>query len=106
MYVSVTRTKGPPDQPRDLATIAGQEMLPWLSQIEGFDGLLMLSDEATATTLTITFWRDRDVADRHEPVRREFRERVTETVNVTIESLEEYDLSFGHLGPGLEELRR
>jgi heme-degrading monooxygenase HmoA len=105
VYVSVTRTKGPPDQPRDLATIAGEEMLPWLSQIEGFDGLLMLSDEANATTLTITFWRDRDVAERHQAVRREFRDRVTATVNVTIEATEDYELSFGHLGPGLAELR-
>jgi len=38
VHVSVTRTKGSPDQSPDLATIAGEEMLPWLSQIEGFEG--------------------------------------------------------------------
>ena len=106
MYVSVTRTKGSPDQSPDLATIAGEEMLPWLSQIDGFDGLLMLSDEETATTLAIAFWRDREVAERHQRARREFRERVTAAVDVTIESTENYELSFGHLGPGLAGLRR
>ena len=54
MHVSVTRTKGSPDQSPDLATIAGEEMLPWLSQIEGFEGLLMLSDDANAPR-----WRSR-----------------------------------------------
>ena len=34
-------------------------MLPWLREIEGFDGLLMLTDEEAATTLAIAFWADR-----------------------------------------------
>ena len=105
MHVSVTRTKGSPDQSPDLATIAGEEMLPWLSQIEGFEGLLMLSDDATATTLAISFWRDREVAERHQPARREFRERVTAAVNVSIESIESFELTFAHVGRRLAELR-
>lgn len=106
MYVSVTRTKGSPGQSSDLATIAGEEMVPWLSQIDGFDGLLMLSDESTVTTLAITFWRDREVAERHGSARREFRDRVTAAVDVAVEATEEYELSFAHVGPGLAELRR
>lgn len=35
MHVSVTRTKGSPDEPIENATIAGEEMLPWLQQIQG-----------------------------------------------------------------------
>jgi len=105
VYVSVTRTKGSPDQPRDLATIAGEEMLPWLSQIEGFEGLLMLTDDAGVTTLTLAFWRDRDVARRHEVARAEFRERVTTAVNVTIEDTGGYEVSFAHLGQRLAERR-
>ena len=106
MYVSVTRTKGSPDQSPDLATIAGEEMLPWLSQIDGFDGLLMLSDETNAVTLAISFWRDREVAERHMAARREFRARVTAAVNVIVESTEDFELSFAHVGPALAELRR
>jgi heme-degrading monooxygenase HmoA len=105
VHVSVTRTKGTPDQSSDLATIAGEEMLPWLSQIDGFEGLLMLSDEATTTTLAISFWRDREVAEQHRSARREFRERVTAAVDVTVESIEGFELSFAHVGPRLAELR-
>src|SRR4029453_11142323 len=42
MYVSVTRTTGRPDQSLQIATMAGEVMLPWLREIDGFDGLLML----------------------------------------------------------------
>jgi heme-degrading monooxygenase HmoA len=106
VHVSVTRTKGPPGQPLEIATIAGEEMLPWLSQIDGFDGLLMLSSEDTATTLVLTFWRDREVAERHRAARMAFRDRVTATVDVDVEETTDFDVSFVHLGPRLAELQR
>src|SRR5262245_30588945 len=65
LYVSMTRTKGPPGQPVDVATMAGEEMLRWLRDIDGFNGLMMLSNEASATTLALTFWRSREAAERH-----------------------------------------
>jgi hypothetical protein len=106
VYVSVTRTRGTPDQPLETATIAGEEMLPWLREIDGFDGLLMLTNEAAATTLAITFWRDRDVAERHRAARMAFRDRVTAAVNVNVEETADFDVSFVHLGPRLAELQR
>ena len=104
MYVSVTKTKGPPDQPLQIATIAGEVMLPWLREIDGFDGLLMLSNEAAATTLTLTFWEDRAVAERHRVARLEFRDRITAAVNVNVEETLDYEVSFVDLGPRLAEL--
>jgi hypothetical protein len=103
VYVSVTRTTGPPDEP-ELATMVGEEMLPWLRGIDGFDGLLMITNEAGAT-LTLTFWRDRDVAERHRTARMEFRDRVTSAVNVNVEETLDYDVSFVHLGPRLAALQ-
>jgi heme-degrading monooxygenase HmoA len=106
MHVTVTRTKGSPDQSLEIATIAGEEMLPWLREIDGFDGLLMLTNEEAATTLVMTFWENREVAERHRAARTEFRERVTATVNVNIEETSDYEVSFAHLGPRLSELQR
>jgi hypothetical protein len=104
VYVTVTKTKGSPDPPLELATMAGEEMLRWLREIDGFDGLLMLTNEAAATTLTISFWEDRDVAERHRTARMEFRDRVTAAVNVNVEETVDYQVSFVHLGPRLAEL--
>jgi hypothetical protein len=106
VYVSVTRTKGTPDQPLEIATIAGEEMLPWLSQIEGFDGLLMLTNEEAATTLVLTFWQDREVAERHHAARMEFRDRITAAVDVTVEEAMDFEVSFCSLGPLLAGLQK
>ena len=101
MYVSVTRTKGPSGQPLEVATITGEEMLPWLRQIEGFEGLLMLSSAEEATTLVLSFWESRDVADRHRQARMQFRDRVTATVDVEVQETVGYELVFAHVGPRL-----
>ena len=106
MHVTVTRTKGTPGQPLEVATIAGEEMLPWLRQIEGFEGLLMLSNEDEATTLVLSFWTDKEVAERHRVSRTSFRERVTAAVDVTVEDTTDYEVTFAHLGPQLAGPRR
>jgi heme-degrading monooxygenase HmoA len=106
VYVAVTRTKGPPGQPLEVATITGEEMLPWLSEIEGFEGLLMLSNEAVATTLVLTFWTDREVAERHRAARMRFRDRVTAAAKVKVEETADFEVSFAHLGPRLAALQR
>ena len=54
MYASLTRVSTS-DQPIENATIIAEEMLSWLREIDGFEGLLMLSREGT--TLGLTFWR-------------------------------------------------
>jgi hypothetical protein len=105
VYVSVTRTKASPEQPPELATIAGEEMLPWLRQIDGFEGLLLLTSEELQTTMSLVFWRDRDVAEQHRAARAAFRERVAAALDVTVEETAGYELSFVELGPRLSELR-
>jgi heme-degrading monooxygenase HmoA len=98
MHVTVTTTKGTPGQPLEVATLAGEAMLPWLSEIEGFEGLLMMSNECDGTTLVITFWENKDVADEHLAVRAEFRDRITATVEVRVDNVVDYDLTFADLG--------
>jgi heme-degrading monooxygenase HmoA len=81
-------------------------MLPWLREIDGFEGLLMLSNEAEATTLVLTFWKDREVAERHRAARMRFRDRMTAAAQVTIEEVADYEVSFADLGPRLATLQR
>ena len=98
MYVSVTTTKGSPGQP-ELGPVVGEQMLAWLRGIDGFEGLLMLDDDGSGTTLTLTFWRDRGVADRHWAARMQFRDRVTAAVNVNVEETVDYDVSLSIWDP-------
>jgi heme-degrading monooxygenase HmoA len=98
MHVTVTTTLGSSDQPLEVARIAGEEMLPWLREIDGFNGLLMLSDECHGRTLVVTFWESRELADAHLAARAEFRDRITSTVDVRVEDVSDYELMFADLG--------
>ena len=41
-----------------------EEMTRWLRDIDGFDGFLMISREGTS--IGLTFWESREVAERHQ----------------------------------------
>jgi hypothetical protein len=105
VHVSVTRTKDSLGQPIEIATIAGEEMLRWLQGIEGFEGLLVLSNEADGTTLVISFWESREVAEEHRAARMRLRDRVTATVNVEVQETKDYVVTFAHL-PQVSQSRR
>ena len=77
-----------------LARISGETMAPWLRQIEGFEGLLMLSSQETGVTHVITFWENREVAEKHREARRSLRDRITSTVDVEVEETADYELAF------------
>jgi hypothetical protein len=96
VYVSLTRVKTS-DQPIENASIVANEMLRWLRDIEGFEGILMLSREGT--TVGLTFWQSREVAERHRAARMQFLERMTSVADVQIEEIVDYDVTFAELGP-------
>jgi hypothetical protein len=98
VFVTVTKTRALNDDPIAVATIAGEEMLPWFRAIEGFEGLLMVSSETEGTTLVLTFWESREVAERHRAAREQFRGRVTAAVGVRVEEAIDYELTFADLG--------
>jgi hypothetical protein len=103
VHVAVTRTRDLSAQPLEVATIAGEEMLPWLQQMEGFEGLLMLSNEENGGTLVLAFWKSRELAEKHRAARMEFRDRITSTVDVQVEETVGYEVTFAHLETPLIE---
>jgi hypothetical protein len=101
MYVSLTRVNTS-DQPIGNATIVAEEMLRWFDEMEGFGGLLMLSKEGT--TLGLTFWESREVAERYRVTRMQFRDRMTSAADVQVEETVDYEVTFAHLRPSLTDL--
>jgi hypothetical protein len=97
VFVTVTKTTQT-DEPIEVATIAGEEMIPWLREIAGFEGLLMVSSQTDGTTLVLTFWESREVAEQHRVARAQFRDRVTAAVGVRVEEAADYELTFADLG--------
>lgn len=95
MHVTIVRVSSG-DQPISTATIVGQEMLGWLKDLEGFCGSMMLS--RPGTTLSLSFWESAEVAERHQAVRSEFRERISAVAGVEVQEVEELEVTFAHLG--------
>ena len=98
VHVSLTRVKTS-DQPIDNARIVGEELARWLRDIDGFEGILMLS--RPGTSLGLTFWASREVAESHLPARRRFIERMTGVADVEIEEIVDYEVMLADFGPHL-----
>jgi hypothetical protein len=98
VYVSFTRVNTA-DEPIETAAIVAEEMLRWLRETEGFEGILMLSREGT--TVGLTFWESREVAERHQVARLQFLQRMTSVAAVEIEERTDFEVSFAALGPRL-----
>jgi hypothetical protein len=94
VHVTIVRANSG-DQPISTASIVGEEMLRWLRDLDGFVGLLMLSRHGT--TLAVTVWESAEVAELHQSVRAEFRERISAVANVQVEGVEEFEVTFAHV---------
>ena len=100
MYVYLTRVNTG-EQPIENATIVAEEMLPWLREIDGFEGLLMLCRKGT--TVTLTFWESREAAERRRVPRLRFIERITAVADVQVEEMLDFEVAFSHLRPPVTE---
>jgi hypothetical protein len=96
VYVSGARVKTS-GQAVENAAIVAEEMHSWLRDIEGFQGFVMLS--RPGSTMGLSFWRSRDVAEKHRVARMEFLERMTSVAGVEIEEVLDYEVTFAELGP-------
>jgi hypothetical protein len=87
------------DEPIEGAAIVGEGLQDWLRDVEGFEGLLMLSREGTSVGLT--FWESREVAEKYRPLRMQFLDRVLSAVGVELEESLDFEVTFAQLGPRL-----
>jgi hypothetical protein len=91
MYASLTRVSTG-DLPNETATVVAQEMMRWFRESEGFEGLIFLS--TAGTTLAVSFWESREIAERNQRARMQFRDRISNAVGVKVEETTGYDVAF------------
>jgi hypothetical protein len=93
----MTTTRGTTEDMLAVAAMAGETMVEWMRDLEGFQGLLMLSSQDTGTTHVISFWESREIAERSRVARLKLRDRITSTVSVEVQETEPYEVSFADL---------
>jgi hypothetical protein len=103
MHVSLTRASTD-DKPPEQATIVAEQMHGWLREIDGFEGFVVMS--RPGTTIGLSFWESREIAESHRAVRVQFIERMANVVGVTIEEITDFDVTFAELGPAIDRLSR
>lgn len=97
MFASMTTTRGSIDDITEVARMSGETMVDWFRDLEGFQGLLMLSNGETGTTHVISLWTDGEVAERHRASRLRLRDLDTSTVDVEVQETESYDVAFAEV---------
>jgi hypothetical protein len=101
VYVTMNRVKTSDESPGD-AAIVGEGLENWLSEVQGFEGMIMLS--RPGTSIGLTFWESREVAERYRPLRMQFLEKVLSAVGVELEESIDFDVTFAKLGPNLADV--
>lgn len=94
MYAAVTRATGATGNMTEEAVMVAETMVAWLRDIEGFEGLLMLYDEAGGVVEVVALWESKQVAERHGQARARLRERVSATVGVQLEETIGFDVPY------------
>lgn len=105
MHASLTTTVGSNEDLASLAAMAGETMIDWLRDVEGFRGLMLLTSEETGTTQVITLWESEEAAERNRVARMSLRDRITSAVGVEVRETRLYEIAFAQV-PVLTEPAR
>ena len=90
MFANMTTVKGDIPDFEFGATSAGEALLPWIREFDGYEGMIVLIDDESGTARFITFWEDEDALKRSAKGRKEVREQLAKRAGVEIESAQPY----------------
>lgn len=74
------------------ARMAGESMLSWLQDFEGYAGLVILADPESGRARIVTLWETREAVERSERGRAQVRESVVAAAKATIDSVELFEV--------------
>jgi hypothetical protein len=96
MFASMSTFRAEGLDMAETAQIVGETMEPWMGAYDGYEGLLILTDQASGMARMITFWASPEAAERSRSGRLTMRDRLSETIGVDVEGTEPYHVSFRH----------
>jgi hypothetical protein len=86
----MTTVRGPKERVEEVTRLAGEAMLTWLRQFDGYRGLLAVADEATGIAWVVTFWDSAEAEAASRPGRLGIRDKLTATAGFEIVSTAAY----------------
>jgi heme-degrading monooxygenase HmoA len=89
-YASMVTVTGPPEDFDKIAAMAGESLLPWIRQFEGYKGFVVLADRENSTAHFMTLWDSREALERSAHSRKQVREQLAKTAGAEIRSAGAY----------------
>ena len=92
MHARVTTLEVPPDRMDDATRHVQEQVLPRLSQMEGFRGFVVLSSRQSGKLQGVAFWESEEALRATEQAVVPIREGAAETVGGTVAGVEEFEV--------------
>jgi len=90
MSLTTVRNGGP--NVADTAKIAAESMLSWLSEFEGYRGLVVTADPETQSAKIFSLWETREDAERSARGRAQVRDSMVSAAGANLESVELFEV--------------
>lgn len=87
-----TTVQGDGAQVVETARMAGESMLTWLREFDGYQGLVILADPESGTARFMTKWDSRDAVQRSEPGRGQVRDTMIAAAGAELKSVELFEV--------------
>ena len=94
MFARVTTFEGAPDRVDELARYAAERVLPALSELDGFNGLLRLTERQKGMVLAVSLWETEEAMRASEEAVDQIR---SEAASETIAGVDRYEVTFGEV---------
>ena len=89
-----TTVQGGGPQVVETARMAGESMLTWLREFDGYQGLVILADPETGTARFMTKWDSKEAVQRSEHGRRQVRETMIAAAGAQPAPVELFEVVF------------
>ena len=97
MYGRVTRLEGSSEQIDQGNEFMQQTILPAARQLDGFRGVLSLTDRESGTGLTITLWESEEAMKASEEAANRLRDEAAQAFGGTVVGVDRYEVTFSEL---------
>jgi len=93
MYARVTTLEVPPERMDDATRHVQEQVLPQLSQMEGFKGFIALGSRQSGKLQGVAFWESEEMLRATDEAVVSVREGAAEASGGTVASVEEFEVS-------------
>jgi hypothetical protein len=90
LYASMVTVNGSMEDFDNIAVMAGESLLPWIRQFDGYRGFLVLASNEGGAAHFMTLWDSMEAVERSAHSRKQVREQLARTAGAEIASAGTY----------------